>query len=750
MSAPRHVPHRSGVTLALLTLLLAAPRARAQSEPEGDAADLGDLESLLGEEVVTTASRSAERASTAPATVQIIDGATLRRYGMRSLDEALGFLGLGSFVADSGGDYSTGVDTGFQGVLLRDRNRHVLVLIDGHVTNAQSTGETRLDVALGLPLELIDHVEVMLGPGSVSYGSNAMMAVVNVVTLRARDYGTARLVAEGTLIAPLGVNSSLSLGGDGDRYGGRYRLGGGFARSGTLWGHTAEVVVHGEWQQEIGSTFRMAYQSGPYEVRPGEPGWGGIGRSRMHTPMAYLSARLGDTRLWLQGSSYRRSLPLVGTFDEPGTGERSTTLRGELRHDADLTPEVTLVSRLYADHVRTEERSRWTLDYWCLPGQQLDGCHFRRRNASTWVGVEEQLDVDWKLDGRFVTTVGGDLRFRYGAARPADYTDYATGEGPFTVRLPYWQSKSVIGALFVQQVLRLHERVALNAGARFDADSLFGVRLSPRAAVILSPTDRSTLRLGYSEAFRAPSAQELYDSDPTYVIQPDRLNAETVRTADVEFAQRFSRGSFSLRVFGSIYEDLIVLWYATPAQVDAALARGQLVPNVVAEGVSVWANSDVIRTVGGTVSARSELVEGLDLAVNLTLAANELRGAGSLPIMPTFYGNARIAYRFGELGPTLGLAARFSSARPAALDTDEGYFPRGASAGALGELRLTASGPFRALPALHWSAFVNASLSRLQPYVFAPGPTADDPTNTRAFQPNQRLFAFVGVHYDLP
>jgi hypothetical protein len=70
-------------------------------------------------------------------------------------------------------------------------------------------------------------------------------------------------------------------------------------------------------------------------------------------------------------------------------------------------------------------------------------------------------------------------------------------------------------------------------------------------------------------------------------------------------------------------------------------------------------------------------VEGLDLAMNLTLAFNELRGAGALPIMPTFYGNARVAYRFGEQGPTVGLAARFSSARPAALDTDEGYFPRG-------------------------------------------------------------------------
>ncbi|MBK8412154.1 MAG: TonB-dependent receptor [Sandaracinaceae bacterium] len=348
-----------------------------------------------------------------------------------------------------------------------------------------------------------------------------------------------------------------------------------------------------------------------------------------------------------------------------------------------------------------------------------------------------------------MTTVGGDLRFRYGAARPADYTDYVTGDGPFTVRLPYWKSRSVIGAVFVQQVLRLHERVAANLGARFDADSLFGVRLSPRAALIFSPTDRSTLRLGYSEAFRAPSAQELNDSDPTYTIQPERLNAETVRTADVEFAQRFSRGSFSLRVFGSIYEDLVVQRYATQAEFDAALMRGQLVPNAEASGASVWANSDVIRAVGGTVSARGELVEGLDLAMNLTLAFNELRGAGRLPILPAFYGNARIAYRFGEEGPTLGLVARFSSARPAYLATDDGSAPLGTVSG-LGELRLTASGPIAAVPGLHWRAFVNASLSRLQPYLYNLGPTAEDPNNTRAFQPNPRLFAFIGVHYDLP
>ena len=735
-------------------LLAGGTPGRAQAQADSAAADgapaLGDLESLLSEEVVTTASRSAERASTAPATVSIIDGATLRRYGMRSVHEALGFLGLGSFVADSNRDYYTGVDTGFQGVLLRDRNRHVLVLIDGHVVNAQGTGETRLDVALGIPLELIDHIEVMLGPGSVSYGSNAMMAVINIVTLRARDYGRARVVAEGTLAAPVGVDSSISLGGGGDHYGGRYRLGAGFALTGRVAGHPAELLVHAEFQQEISATFEMALQNGVFDVRPGEPGWGGIARHRMLAPTAYLSGRIGDLRLWLQGSAYRRTMPLVGTFGEPDTRELLGTVRGELRHDANLSAEATLVSRLYGDHFRLDERSEWRLDYWCLPGQQLDGCNFRRRNASSWIGLEEQLNVDWKLDGRFVTTVGGDIRFRFAAARPADYRDRVTGDGPFTVQLPYWRSKSVIGALFVQQVLRVHDAVTLNAGARFDADSLFGVRLSPRAAIILQPAERTTLRLGYSQAFRAPSAQELRDSDPTYVVRPDRLSAEVVRTADLELAQRFARGSLSLRGFGSIYDGLLEQRYVTMAEFDAGLARGELTPNADPAGVTVWDNRNTIRVAGGTVSGRVEPIAGLELVTNLTLAVNEMRGVGPLPIIPAFYGNARVAYRIGSDGPTLALVGRFSSVRYASVQTEDGdYLPHGARAGALGELRLSVTGPVRALPGLTWRAFFNASLSARQPYLASFGPVESAPDNTFAFNPNPRLYALVGLSYDL-
>ena len=93
------------------------------------------------------------------------------------MDEALALLGVGLHVQKAR-DYATGLDVGAQGIMLRDYGRHLLVLLDGHVMNSQASGEVTLHEGLGVPLEAIDHIEVMLGAGSVMYGANAMTATL--------------------------------------------------------------------------------------------------------------------------------------------------------------------------------------------------------------------------------------------------------------------------------------------------------------------------------------------------------------------------------------------------------------------------------------------------------------------------------------------------------------------------------------------------------------------------------------------
>jgi len=169
-----------GVVTALIAALsvVALPRVAAADDPS-------DLEALLAQPIVATASETAEDASTAPASTTTITAEDLRRYGIHSLDEAINYLSLGMITQNP----LHSVDVGSRGVLLTaDFGNHMLLLVNGHSMNEQWDGTAYFDRGAAIPFELIDRIELILGPGSVLYGSNAMLGVINIITKRARQY----------------------------------------------------------------------------------------------------------------------------------------------------------------------------------------------------------------------------------------------------------------------------------------------------------------------------------------------------------------------------------------------------------------------------------------------------------------------------------------------------------------------------------------------------------------------------------
>jgi outer membrane receptor protein involved in Fe transport len=90
---------------------------------------------------------------------------------------------------------------------------------------------------------MIDHIEVILGPGSVLYGAQAMLGVINVVTKRAKDFTGARVVAEGEASLapnkPGGPPAPSFPGGLGTGY----RLGAGYGREFSLGGKPCELTL---------------------------------------------------------------------------------------------------------------------------------------------------------------------------------------------------------------------------------------------------------------------------------------------------------------------------------------------------------------------------------------------------------------------------------------------------------------------------------------------------------------------------
>jgi len=168
------VSRRTAGLAAALAALLAGADARAD--------DADDLAALLDQEVVHGASKTSELAKDAPGSTSVITADEIRRYGIRSIAEAIDFLGMGLVTQNP----LHSVEVGGRGVLLTaDFGNHVLLVVDGHVYNEPWDGTAYFEQGAAVPIELIDHIELILGPGSVLYGANAMFGVVNVVTKRA-------------------------------------------------------------------------------------------------------------------------------------------------------------------------------------------------------------------------------------------------------------------------------------------------------------------------------------------------------------------------------------------------------------------------------------------------------------------------------------------------------------------------------------------------------------------------------------
>ena len=138
-----------------------------------------DLKTYETEEVVVTATKHESRPEDVPQPVTVLNREEIETSPAYSVGEMLDFVPGVRII-------SNGTVGASQGVSMRSLNggpasNKTLVLLDGRPVNDAWAGGVNFNA---LPLDMVDHVEVVRGAASALYGSQATAGVINIFTRR--------------------------------------------------------------------------------------------------------------------------------------------------------------------------------------------------------------------------------------------------------------------------------------------------------------------------------------------------------------------------------------------------------------------------------------------------------------------------------------------------------------------------------------------------------------------------------------
>jgi len=180
---------RAGRILApLVAAILWATPAWPQQQP----ADLTkvNIEDLMNIEV-TSVSKKEQKISRAASAIFVITQEEIRRSGATNIPDVLRMV-PGLDVAQINANTWAITARGFNAEFANE----LLVMVDGRAVYTPTTGGVFWDV-LDFPLEDIERIEVIRGPGGSVWGANAVNGVINILTKKASETKGAMLIAGG-------------------------------------------------------------------------------------------------------------------------------------------------------------------------------------------------------------------------------------------------------------------------------------------------------------------------------------------------------------------------------------------------------------------------------------------------------------------------------------------------------------------------------------------------------------------------
>ncbi|MCX7965824.1 MAG: TonB-dependent receptor [Syntrophorhabdaceae bacterium] len=528
-----------------------------------------NIEELMNIEVDTvySASKFVQKTTQAPSYVSIITSTDIKRFGYRTLADILNSLS-GFYIS---------YDRNYQYLGIRgfsspgDYNSKILLLIDGHRINDNIYNTAYIGNEFILDIDLIDRIEVIRGPSSSIYGSNAFFGVINIITKNGSKIDGFELLGEA---------------GSFDTYKQRITFG---------------KEINKKFDLILSASFYKSHGQNLYFKEFDNPATN-YGRAEGVDGEKYNSffGAIKYNDFTIQGGFKTRdkiipTAPWNSVFNTHMTNTNDTTGFLNFKFKRDIDTDTTFMSRVF-------------YNYYYYDGNYIINKPpvVRTKDLSwgkSW-GAETQLNK--RIMEKHLITAGIEYQDNF-LQKQRNYDEL-----PYTEFLNDRRNSYQWGA-FLQDEFSIKDNLILNAGLRYDYFKLFFGNASPRLGLIYNPNKTTILKLLYGMAYRTPNVYELYynDGNITQKANPD-LHSERIHTYEFVIEQFFKNYRFVVSGFYYRIDNLIT------QVIDPS------------DGLMVFKNLDDIEAKGIEFEAIAKWKQNIEAKLNYTYQEAKNKDTGRL------------------------------------------------------------------------------------------------------------------------
>jgi len=498
------------------------------------------LESVLDKTIeelmntkVSIATKSEKRLSESPAIISVFTAEEMKNFGARDLRDVLRIVpGFQLGMRDLG--YTT---IGIRGITTPNSEK-VKIMIDGIPVNENLEGSGAI-VFADMTLDNVERIEIIRGPGSALYGTNAFMGVINIISKKAKDID--------------GVVASI--------------------KGGTYNTFEVNLIAGKEFDDfEINASFDYLTTDGPkqkIEIDVLSTDSSGISLAGTDKGYTKLFRKKITSSLNMDYKGLYSKTLYIGTEKGDYVGPASAINENSKAQHFQIQ-QMLGYKHSFSDKLSIDINTAYLLynvdNLWNtyppgFAGVFTEGMYQEMGWKQQSVNVNAQMNYDFSKKNMLQIGVS----YAYIKLFDEIYKSNTPGTGvDGLVDIPSAYDRDVltreIGSAYIQDNWDLHKMLSITAGVRLDNYSDAGITINPRTAIVFKPTEKLNFKLLFGSAFRAPTFVESYLNAPPFLIGDENIEPETIKTHEAYLSYILNKSiSISVNYFYNNITNLITI-----------------------------------------------------------------------------------------------------------------------------------------------------------------------------------------------